>query len=320
MNPVRRRLLAASSCQVPAAPAHALMAGTAPDSPDARIDANTPSSPWTSAVAVLAPGGIFSGVVVAPRFVLTASHVTGNAPPATISVQLNLGAAPVQIGASAVTAFPGASFPYDDLALITLASPVPDGVEILPIHRDAPPAHQLLTLVGYGASGHGDVGPGAARSAAVRRVGRNVLDEVRQRIDDSGRSSLFFLYDFDGRWGNGPLGESTLGNAVETGVAPGDSGGPAYAEIGGQRWLLGINTVTLSSGAGGPVDFRFGTIGGGMLLGDPRFIAWLEAQTGGTLAPLPQPPAPAWTLGLAAAGLGLAAVLACRRSLRPRRP
>ena len=322
MNPARRQLLTASSCLALAAPARALMAGSAPDSPDARIDANTPSSPWTSAVAVLTPSGIFSGVVVAPRFVLTASHVTGSATPGTLTVQLNHQATPVQIGATAVTPFPGASFPYDDLSLITLASPVPEGVGILPIYRDAPPAQQVLTLVGYGAGGTGDTGPAGPRSAAVKRVGRNVLDAVRQSIDGSGRRSLFFLYDFDGPWGNGPLGESSLGNAVETGVAPGDSGGPAYAEIGGRRWLLGINTMTLSASAGMPVDFRFGTIGGGMLLGDPRFVAWLEAQTGGTLAPLPPPelPLPTWTLGLAAAGLGLAAVLACRGSGRRRKP
>jgi len=291
---------------MPTASARALMAGAAPDSPEARIDANTPASPWTSAVALLTPGGgIYSGVVVAPRFVLTASHVAGGAAPAGVTVQLNHQAAPVPIGATAITTFPSASFPYDDLSLITLASPVPEGVEILPIYREAPPAHQLLTLVGYGASGNGDVGINVQRAAGVKRVGRNVLDDVQKRIDGSGRLSLFFLYDFDGPSGTGPLGGSSLGNAVETGVAGGDSGGPAYAEIGGRRWLLGINTVTFSSAAGTPVDFRFGTVGGGMLLSDPRFIAWLETQTGGTLGPVPQEglPHPAWTLGAGAAGL-----------------
>src|SRR6187431_2512446 len=128
MEPLRRRLLAAVPWLAMATPVHALMAGAAPDSPEARIDANTPSSPWTSAVAVLTPSGIFSGVVVAARFVLTASHVTGSATPGTLTVQLNHQATPVQIGATAVTPFPGASFPYDDLSLITLASPVPEGV------------------------------------------------------------------------------------------------------------------------------------------------------------------------------------------------
>ncbi|WP_162249289.1 MULTISPECIES: trypsin-like serine protease [unclassified Rhizobacter] len=313
MELLRRRLLAAVPWLAMAAPVHALMAGAAPDSPEARIDANTPSSPWTAAVAVLTPGGVFSGVVVAPRFVLTASHVTGGAAPGTVSVQLNHEATPLQIGAAAVTPFPGASFPYDDLSLITLASPVPEGVEILPIYREAPSTRPVLTLVGYGASGQGDVGIGVRASAGIKRVGRNVLDEVQKRVDGSGRQSLFFLYDFDGPSGTGPLGGPGLGNAVETGVAGGDSGAAAYAEIGGRRWLLGISTVTLSASPGQAVDFRFGTIGGGMLLSDPRFLAWLETQTGGTLAPVPQPELlPVWTLG-AAAAVGLAAVLAGRR-------
>jgi hypothetical protein len=302
----RRRLAAAACVLALADPARALMAGAAPDSPEARVDANTPASPWTSAVAVLTPGGgIYSGVVVAPRFVLTASHVAGGAAPAGITVQLNHQSTPVLIGVTSVATFPTASFPYDDLSLITLASPVPDGVEILPIYREVPPPHQLLTLVGYGASGHGDAGISVQRSASVKRTGRNVLDAVQKRIDGSGRQSLFFLYDFDGPTGTGVSGGSSLGNDVETGVAGGDSGGPAYAEIGGQRWLLGINTVTFSSGAGKPVDFRFGTVGGGMLLSDPRFIAWLETQTGGTLGPVPPAdgPLPAWTLGIGAAGL-----------------
>ena len=314
MEPLRRQWLAAVSWLAMMAPAHALMAGAAPDSPEARIDANSPSSPWTSAVAVLTPGGTFSGVVVAPRFVLTASHVTGGASPGAITVQLNHAATPLQIGATAVTTFPGASFPYDDLSLITLASPVPEGVEILPIYREAPPAHQVLTLVGYGASGHGDAGVGVRASAGIKRTGQNLLDDVQKRVDGSGRQSLFFLYDFDGPSGTGPLGGSGLGNAIETGVAGGDSGGPACAEIDGQRWLIGINTVTLSASAGQAVDFRFGTIGGGMLLSDPRFLAWLETQTGGTLAPVPQPELlPVWTLGAAVAVLGVAAVLAGRR-------
>jgi len=303
MNPLRRHLLALAPLLALGEPAHALMAGSVPDSPQARVDANRPSSPWTSAVAVLTKAGVFSGVVVAPRHVLTAAHVAASAQPADVMVQLNHEAVPLQLAASAIASFPGASFPYDDLSLITLASPVPDGVQILPIRRELPPMHQELTLVGYGGSGPGDQGASVPRAAGLKRSGRNVLDAVQASIDDSGRRSLFFLYDFDGPSGDGPLGGPSLGNAIETGVAEGDSGGPAYAEIDGHRWLVGINTVTLTQGAGVPVDFRFGTIGGGMLLCDPRFLAWLETRTGGTLAPPPGMPWPAWVLGAGAAGL-----------------
>lgn len=288
------------------------MAGRAPDSPASRIDTG-----WPSAVAVLTPGGVFSGVLVAPRFVLTAAHVPGHAAAAAVSVQIHHRGATLRRAASAIALFPQTSFPYDDLALITLAEPVPDEVEILPIRRERPPAQLELILVGYGGSGPGDQGVAVPASAAVKRSGRNVLDEVRTRIDGSARRSLFFLCDFDGPEGDGPLGGLSLGNAVETGVAGGDSGGPAYAEIDGRRWLVGINTIALSSQPGASPDFRFGTIVGGMLLCEPRFLAWLETQTGGTLASAArQRPAAggAWLGGTAAlALLGAAGLIALRR-------
>lgn len=59
---------------------HALgiMAGAPPDSPAARIDPNTTSSPWSGVGSVVVNGAPYSGVVVAPNFVLTAAHVASN--------------------------------------------------------------------------------------------------------------------------------------------------------------------------------------------------------------------------------------------------
>ena len=265
-----------------ASPALALMAGALPDSPARRVDANTPASPWTSAVAVIVNGATYSGVVVAPRYVLTAAHVTGNLAPAAISVQINAQATPVKMQAVASETFPGAAFPHDDLALIELAAPVPASVRILPIYRQALARGQVLTLVGYGASGNGDIGATVAAAADVKRVGRNVLDAVRDTLPGAARRSLFYLFDFDGPSGNGPLGGPSLGNAVETGFAAGDSGSPAYAIVGGRTWLIGIGNFVWGSSAVGA--YGFGTGGGGMLLSDPRFIAWLVTRTQDTLA------------------------------------
>ena len=222
MTTTRRRLMlglaALAGTSLPL-PGRALMAGRAPDSAEARIDANTTASAWTSAVSVIVNGGAYSGVVVAPGYVLTAAHVTGAALPAAVQVQVNASASPELIGASAVSIFPGASFPYDDLALITLAQAVPDTVEILPIYTQTPPLHQTVTLVGHGWSGLGDVGPTVAKSAAVKRLGLNAIDAVQTTVDASGRSSLFYLFDFDGPSGVGALGGATLGNSLETGLA-----------------------------------------------------------------------------------------------------
>lgn len=293
------------------------MAGALPDTASARIDANTAASPWTSAVSVIVNGSSYSGVAVAPSHVLTAAHVTGAAAPSVVSVQVNSTAVPVTLAATAITTFASASFPYDDLALITLAEPVPASVQVLPIYRQTPPARQVITLVGYGWSGNGDVGPTVVKAPGVKRVGSNVIDAVQTTLDTSGRTSLFYLMDFDGPTGAGALGTGTLGNAAETGFASGDSGSPAYATIGGQRWLLGINNFTAASPGTTVVDFRFGTLAGGILLSDPRFIAWLTAQTQGTLgqsnAPVGDVPLPGWSLGLLAGGLA-AMALRGRRS------
>lgn len=304
MNRSRSALTLALAWMLPEL-AHALMAGVAPDSPAARIDPNAAASTWSSAVSVIVAGSAYSGVVVAPSHVLTAAHVAGGAQPAAITVQVNSQPAPVVLAVSAVTSFPSASFPYDDLTLLTLAAPVPAEVAIRPVLTSSLPSRQTLTLVGYGASGHGDAGPTVGGSASVKRRGTAVADAVQSAIDSSGRTSLFYLFDFDGPSGNGAMGGSTLGNSFETGLASGDSGSPAFAEINGQLWLVGINTFVAPGSGSGPADYRFGTIGGGMLLSDPRFVSWLTSQTQGTLgmpadAAVGDIPIPSWAL----AGLG----------------
>ncbi len=296
-----------AACLTPTA--HALMAGALPDTPARRVDPNTAASPWSSAVAVIVNGSTYSGVVVAPRHVLTAAHVVGGAAPDAVSVQLNIAAQPLTLAATAITAYPGSAFPHDDLALIELAAPVPGAVRIRPIWR-GPRLHGLiLTLVGYGASGNGDVGATIAPAPGVKRVGRNVLDALRDslpgepnppqqpqqpsQLNPSARSnpanpgvprarSLFYLFDFDGPRGNGLLGGPTLGNAIEAGLAGGDSGSPAYAVIDGRTWLIGINNFVWGRSAAGA--YGFGSGGGGILLGDARFIDWLLVTTHDALA------------------------------------
>jgi len=291
-------------------PALSIMAGSVPDSAAARIDANTGDSPWTSAVAVIVNGGIYSGVVVAPQHVLTAAHVVGAWPPTALSVQLNPGTVPVTRHVTAVQRFPSYSFPYDDLALLTLGDMVPDTVRVLPIYRQGLPPAQSLILVGHGYSGLGDVGASVPGVASTKRRGMNAADAVQTTVDTSGRSSLFYLFDFDGPTGAGALGGPTLGNTVETGLAGGDSGSPAYAEIGGSRWLVGINNLVSPAPGSTQVNYRFGTLGGGILLSDPRFIDWLQSATQGSLGQQPAShgdvPLPGWALGLLAASLGVA--------------
>ena len=295
---------------------HALMAGAAPDSPAARIDPNTGASAWTAAVSISIGSGVYSGVVVAPRFVLTAAHVAAGSAPAAVSVQINVSATPVVIGARAISIFPSADFPYDDLALIELSSAVPANVHIPPVYAAPLPSGQVVTLVGYGSSGYGDAGPTVGGLAGVKRTGRNVVDAVTTTVDSSGRSSLFYLFDFDGAQGNGLIGGADARQCGRDRPLVRRFRQPRLRD---DPWpdLAGGHRQHRSHAQCGAADFRFGTGGGGILLSDPRFIEWLQAQTGRLGDPGASEgdiPVPSWAL--AALATLLAWPLMARRGRR----
>ena len=74
-----------------------------------------------------------------------------------------------------------------------------------------------------------------------------------------------------------------------------------------RAWLVGINNLVAAAPGATTVDYKFGTLCGGMLLSDARFIRWLTTQTHGTLGQSSgngEMPLPGWALG--ALGVGLA--------------
>jgi hypothetical protein len=221
--------------------------------------------------------------VIAPQYILTAGHVAGAGSAAAMQVILNAGATPWSTTVVKATTYPTFSFPYDDLGILQLAAPVPAGVPIYPLYAGPLQDGLILVLAGYGASGNGNVGPSVGAAPNVKRTGSNTLDELTTTLDTSGLTSSFFVYDFDGPTGNGPLGGPTLGNASETMVAAGDSGGPSFILVGSSLQLLGINTFAASPVANQAVTYTFGDLGGGIVAADPRFAAWLQATTQGTM-------------------------------------
>lgn len=273
----------------------AIMAGQAPDSAAARVNPNSDST-WSGVGSVVVNGAPLSGVVIAGRFVLTAAHVVSGAQTNALQFVLNLGATQWTTPVESVVIHPTYSFPYDDLAVLKLANPVPPSVPIYRMYTGAQTTGLLLTLVGYGASGNGDTGVSVGANSSVKRIGENVLDALQSTVDSSGHTSRFFLYDFDGPTGNGALGGPTLGNTVETGVAVGDSGSPVFVHNGSAPQLFGITNL-VSSPTGGTVSYEFGTVGGGIIASDPRFAAWLQTATEGTLGTPAQVdvPLPLWS-------------------------
>lgn len=290
--------------------ARALMAGTAPDTPAARVDPNSADSAWSGVVAVRVGGSTYSGVALTRQHVLTAAHVAAGAAPGALQVMANTSATPQALGVTEVVVHPGFVFPYDDLALLRLAQPLPAAARLYPLVDTPLSTGTLLTLVGYGASGLGSNGTLAVNAApTVKRSGRNVLDLLTDRLDASARRSAFFVYDFDGSAGTGPLGGPTLGNLQETAVAAGDSGSPVFVDLGGGPALYGLSTLSLALTSGVPAT-AFGGGGGGMVLSHAPLLDWLRGQLGSTLtlwSELPSVDVPVAPAGaIAALGAGLA--------------
>jgi secreted trypsin-like serine protease len=293
--------------------AQAIMAGQAPDSPAARVNPN--SDPTYSGVgSVIVNGAPLSGVVIASQFVLTAAHVVSGAPANELQFALNLGSTQWTSAVQSVAIYPTYSFPYDDLAVLKLSQPVPGTVPIYQMYSGNQSPGLTITLVGYGQSGNGDAGPTVGASSTVKRLGTNVVDALQSTVDSSGRTSRFFLYDFDGPTGNGSLGGATTGNSSETVVAVGDSGSPVFVHVGNGVQLFGISNI-VAAPTGGTVTYEFGTIGGGMVASDPRFAAWLLTATQGTLGKPPvDVPLPLWASVLGALSLGILLVTQASKS------
>jgi hypothetical protein len=261
--------------------ANAIMAGAAPDTPAARVDPNTTNSPWAGVGSVVINGTPYSGTLIGRRYVITAGHVAAGANPASVRFVLNYsGDQSHDIGAVAVYGHPdftgfNPTVPNNDLAIIELAQEVPAGVPVYPINRGALARFTTLYLVGYGASGNGNVGGSIGASATVKRIGRNNADYFLLDEKGSGQQELYY-WDFDG--GGVPNyfgGGTSLGNTIESTVAGGDSGSAAFIPNGAGWALAGVNTFTATFIGGPTTPSTFGTAGGGQSLAG--YAAWIDA-------------------------------------------
>lgn len=318
LRPTLFTLLALSTLPVLFADqADALMVGTSPDSPAARVDPNTADSPWAGVGSLSVGAGTYTATLISPNHVLTAAHVVAGVAPGAITFNLNFGGDLTQrIGAAQIFIYPGYSgfnSPNlnDDLAIIRLAQPAPTGAPIYRLQRGALPPGTTLTFVGYGASGRGNDTAGATvpPSPTVKRTGQNHADRFALDNEGSGKANIY-SFDFDGPTAASNLmGNLTLGNNFETMVAGGDSGSPAFVRGNDGDWqLAGVNAFTFDVRTNlDQARSTFGTGGGGMLVS--AYTGWID----GVVTTPKQALAPA-SYALLLGSLGLVGFVVRRRT------
>jgi hypothetical protein len=315
-------VFAAATLVAASLPAYGVVSGGA-GAPAALVDPNTTTSPWAGVGSLSITGaGIFGAAVIDRLYVITAAHVVSGKAPGDITFNLNFGSSlSSQIKAAAVHIHPDyhgfvpdptTGLVYDDIAIVRLTEPVPTGVPVYALQRTPIAPGTLLALVGYGTSMDLTNGTSVGPNSAVKRVGYNKADAFS--LDDEGsRQREVYVFDFDGpdastnRIGPNIPANLTLGEGIEATLAGGDSGSPAFVQGAGGQWL--IAGVSGFIAPGGPDTGKFGTFGGGTLVGPSA--AWIDSVLA---APIPEPSV--WLQMLAGLALVGAALVRARRDHR----
>ena len=211
-----------------------ILAGAPPDSPDARVDANVPGSPFAGVVSINVRyvdalgeplSFICSGSAITSFHVLTAGHCLEGLS-AGVAVDITQAGNSVRIlvndddtvtpatdifRANRVVIHPdfhgifdcsaGLCGLNDDLAIITLSNRLPDALPKYRLLETPVLPGAVFTMVGYGQSGNGIDGRNVDSDFFIRRTGGNVFD-VFDRDDEQGYAASsppeIFGFDFDG--------------------------------------------------------------------------------------------------------------------------
>ena len=320
-----------------------IVSGSLPDSPDARIDANTADSKFSGVVSLNVQFGadnyICSGALVGKRSVISAGHCVDsdgngtvidlNDPANRVRVIFNASTTPGDpgraiINASAVSIHqdyqgfgncPAGVSGFcvnDDIAVITLSSDAPAAAKIYKVSTAPVVEGTRIMMAGYGTSGNGHDGYNISPDYRIKRTGQNYMD-VYEGDDEgvSGKPELYYA-DFDG--------VDRDGNTLDTFCDWGIICTPALpnhieANIGGGDSggpsfieLYGEMVLVANNTFGNDAGFAEGAFGsyfGGVILGS--YADYLVDATGGRIALVPEP------TGIALFGLGALALFGVRR-------
>ncbi|MDH3216080.1 MAG: trypsin-like serine protease [Candidatus Krumholzibacteria bacterium] len=171
-----------------------------------------------------------AGVLVAPRFILTAAHVARGIAEHDQGVLIAGRAIPVE----RIFSYPGWDGPGPhDIALLRLASRV-DDVPPVKLYRGSDEEGRVVILVGSGDTGTGETGP--------------------QKLDHKKRAATNRIEGVDDDWIYFTFDRGEVATDLEGVSGPGDSGGPALIEDHGSLYVVGVSVFALEGEPG-----RYGT-------------------------------------------------------------
>lgn len=217
--------------------------GSPTDNPAARIT-NNPLFDGVGSIATNTGGGC-TGAAISLTHVLSAAHCFSASAAPNVSFRLNN-----TNYAGVVSIFPGAVFPFDDVAVITLGQSLPSTTPTYPLFRNPIPLGTTISFVGFGAFGDGVNGNTGSFDFNVKRLGSNVVDyfyiqsgENATLTNDPARRNALVGFDFDGTDSSTNFfGGLTIGNNLESTYGPGDSGSANFINENGTLKIVGVST------------------------------------------------------------------------------
>lgn len=278
---MRKFILGLAAAMMVATPAWAVTIRT--DRSDSLYQNLGNSAAYSSVGQVLSsdPTGSYaaSAVLIAPNWALTAAHVTDGATTMSFSVGGKTYSATNWVTNPNWTGNLSAGY---DLGLIHFGVNVATDAAVTPATRYTGTAElgKVGTAVGFGTTGTGATGyQGVSSFSQLKKRGA-------QNMIDSLPNTRYFMSDFDNpdpkkQRRDNAMGSSTPLN-LEGSIAPGDSGGGVFINIGGIDFLAGINSFI--SSRDGITNADYGDLSGHIRVS--AFNSWIDSVLGGTTVSL----------------------------------